>query len=65
MKFEVIKKYHFYAGHRNQYIIGSKCVNPHGHTYKVAFSFLFPYEAISGEDGDKSGVTVPFEVFDK
>lgn len=32
--FTIIKKYHFYAAHRNQ-SIGWKCQNLHGHTYYV------------------------------
>jgi 6-pyruvoyl-tetrahydropterin synthase len=60
MTFEVTKKYHFYAGHRNQYLVGSKCVNPHGHTYKVEFTFEFPASMADSEDG----VTIPFEGFD-
>lgn len=59
MNFEVTKKYHFYSAHRNEYLEGSKCVNPHGHTYKIAFTFRFDTDMV-----DETGVTIPFEGFD-
>ena len=33
------KEYKFYAGHRNQGLIGTHCFRPHGHDYKVFIIF--------------------------
>lgn len=41
--FTINKKYHFYAGHRNENL-KDKCANLHGHTYYVDIHFTFPYD---------------------
>ena len=55
MKYKVVKKYHFYAAHRNK-TAGEKCGKIHGHTYHVVCIFDF-YEI-------KDGVTMLFSDID-
>lgn len=54
---KVTKKYHFYAGHRNENL-DDKCFNLHGHTYYVEVSFDFTYSK-------KTGITMLFSDIDK
>jgi len=51
------KKYHFYAGHRNENLI-DKCFNLHGHTYYVDLYFDLPYNK-------ETGITMLFSEIDK
>jgi 6-pyruvoyltetrahydropterin/6-carboxytetrahydropterin synthase len=37
---KILKKYHFYAGHRNK-LAGEKCGRLHGHTYEVEIVVQF------------------------
>ena len=37
----ITRRFHFYAAHRNESLIGSKCFNIHGHTYDVDVSIRF------------------------
>lgn len=54
----IIKKYHFYAAHRNE-LIDDKCKHLHGHTYKLEVTIQF-------EGADKhDGVTMLFSDIDK
>lgn len=53
--YEVVKKYHFYAAHRNEKIEG-KCKNIHGHTYFLTLSFSL--------NQNKNGITVLFSEID-
>lgn len=53
----VLKKYHFYAAHRNEYL-NNKCSNLHGHTYYVEVK-------LSIEEVDGRGITMLFEDIDK
>ncbi|WP_162555954.1 6-carboxytetrahydropterin synthase [Reichenbachiella versicolor] len=53
---KVIKKYHFYAAHRNEYL-ENKCSNLHGHTYYVEVK-------LSIEEVDGRGITMLFEDID-
>lgn len=52
----IIKKYHFYAAHRNKEA-GIKCGRIHGHTYEVICHFSF--------DKMQNGVTMLFSDIDK
>lgn len=52
----VLKKYHFYAAHRNEYL-KNKCRNLHGHTYYVEV-------VLSIDKTNESGVTILFEDID-
>lgn len=52
------KKYHFYAGHRNEKL-DDKCRNIHGHTYRVTLTLEF------NENTKKDGVTLLFSDIDK
>ena len=52
---KILKKYHFYAGHRNKKA-GEKCGRLHGHTYNVECIFEF--------DTMKDGVTMLFSDID-
>ena len=54
---KVIKKYHFYAAHRNEYL-ENKCSNLHGHTYYAEVK-------LSIEEVDGRGITILFEDIDK
>jgi len=54
--YKLIKKYHFYAGHRNENL-KDKCFNLHGHTYYVDIHFDFPYN-------EKLGITKLFSEVD-
>lgn len=54
--YRIRKKYHFYAGHRNEYI-KDKCFNLHGHTYYVDMIFELPYN-------EKTGITMLFSSID-
>ena len=56
----ISKKYHFYAGHRNENL-NDKCFNLHGHTYYVTMNFDFDYN----ENDENDGVTVLFGAIDK
>lgn len=58
MSFHIRKKYHFHAAHRNEYLVGDKCANIHGHTYRVEVEFRFDKTA-------DSGVTMLFSDIDK
>ena len=51
------KKYHFYAGHRNENI-NDKCKNLHGHTYYVTMDFDFT------EFNKATGITMLFSDID-
>lgn len=51
------KKYHFYAGHRNENI-DDKCKNLHGHTYYVTMDFDFK------EFNKATGITMLFSEID-
>lgn len=53
---KVIKKYHFYAAHRNEYL-KTKCSSLHGHTYYVKV-------VISNNQINKGGITILFEDID-
>lgn len=44
----ISKKYHFYAGHRNENL-DDKCSNLHGHTYYITMNFNF--KNINKENG--------------
>lgn len=52
----VVKKYHFYAAHRNE-LAGEKCGRVHGHTYRVVCHFEFEYM--------QDGITMLFSDIDK
>lgn len=52
----VVKKYHFYAAHRNK-SAGEKCARIHGHTYEVVCHFKF--------NEIKNGITCLFSDIDK
>jgi len=54
--FTLIKKYHFYAAHRNV-AIGGKCANLHGHTYYVELGLRL-------EQHTEQEVTMLFEDID-
>jgi len=56
-KHTVIKKYHFYAGHRNENL-EDKCFNLHGHTYYLRLSFELDYNK-------RTGITMLFDSFDQ
>lgn len=53
---KVLKKYHFYAAHRNEYL-QNKCRNLHGHTYYVEVR-------LSMGIVNENGVTILFEEID-
>jgi 6-pyruvoyltetrahydropterin/6-carboxytetrahydropterin synthase len=55
--YRIEKKYHFYAGHRNEKL-KDKCYNLHGHTYYLTMTFNLPYDPYSG-------VTMLFSDIDK
>ena len=55
--YKINKKYHFYAGHRNENLV-DKCWNLHGHTYYITCDFEFGYDA-------KTGITFLFSDIDK
>jgi len=55
--YTITKKYHFYAGHRNENLI-DKCFNLHGHTYYITMDFKFNYNK-------KTGITFLFSDIDK
>ena len=55
--YQIRKKYHFYAGHRNENL-KDKCFNLHGHTYYVDMIFKLPYNK-------KTGITMLFSAIDK
>ena len=55
--YTLLKKYHFYAAHRNL-AIGGKCANLHGHTYYVEVSLRLM-------QASPQGVTVLFEDIDR
>lgn len=57
-KSEIIKKYHFYAAHRNKELEG-KCSFMHGHTYIVKVVLSFDSYASM-----EAGVLIPFEDID-
>lgn len=52
----VLKKHHFYAAHRNEYL-KTKCSNLHGHTYYVEV-------VLSNDKVDESGITILFSDID-
>jgi 6-pyruvoyl-tetrahydropterin synthase len=52
----VLRRFHFYAAHRNA-DIGGKCARLHGHCYRVEATIDFPYTS--------GGVSLPFETIDK
>jgi len=52
------KEFTFYAAHRNQLLVDSKCSNIHGHQYVLTFHFDIDYDP-------RSGVGPLFEQFDK
>lgn len=52
----IIKKYHFYAAHRNKEA-GEKCGRIHGHTYNIVCHFKF--------EEMNNGVTMLFSDIDK
>ncbi|QDP54434.1 MAG: putative 6-carboxy-5 6 7 8-tetrahydropterin synthase [Prokaryotic dsDNA virus sp.] len=54
--YNVEKKYHFYAGHRNENL-HDKCSNLHGHTYYITMQFEFNYNP-------KTGITFLFSDID-
>ncbi len=54
---KIEKKYHFYAGHRNENL-KDKCFNLHGHTYYITMVFELPYDK-------KTGITMLFSEIDK
>jgi len=43
----ISKKYHFYAGHRNE-TLKDKCFNLHGHTYYITMDFDLDYNKDTG-----------------
>ena len=43
----ISKKYHFYAGHRNENL-KDKCSNLHGHTYYIIMDFDLDYNKDTG-----------------
>lgn len=53
---QVIKKYHFYAAHRNKEA-GEKCGRIHGHTYNIVCHFKF--------EEMNNGLTMLFSDIDK
>lgn len=55
--YKITKKYHFYAGHRNENL-KDKCRNLHGHTYYVHMDFEFSYDK-------ETGITFLFSNIDK
>lgn len=55
--FLVIKRYHFYAAHRNETLAG-KCANIHGHTYYLRVGLR-----LGQQNGN--GVTLLFEDIDR
>tara|TARA_R100000655_G_scaffold109929_1_gene166411 strand:+ start:6816 stop:7238 length:423 start_codon:yes stop_codon:yes gene_type:complete len=57
MQYKIKKKYHFYAGHRNENL-KDKCFNLHGHTYYINMFFSFDYD-------NKTGITFLFSDIDK
>ena len=57
MQYKIEKKYHFYAGHRNENL-KDKCFNLHGHTYYVNMFFSFEYDK-------ETGITFLFSDIDK
>ena len=54
---KINKKYHFYAGHRNENL-DDKCRNLHGHTYYVTMDFDFT------EFNQATGITMLFSDID-
>lgn len=57
MQYKIEKKYHFYAGHRNENL-NDKCFNLHGHTYYINMFFEFDYNV-------ETGITFLFSDIDK
>jgi 6-pyruvoyltetrahydropterin/6-carboxytetrahydropterin synthase len=55
--FEVVRKYRFYAAHRNQNL-NDKCRNIHGHTYKIEVHLVLQKQ-------EQSGVSMLFSDIDK
>lgn len=55
--YKISKKYHFYAGHRNENL-DDKCRNLHGHTYYVTMDFEFEYN-------EETGITFLFSDIDR
>ena len=55
--YKINKKYHFYAGHRNENL-DDKCRNLHGHTYYVTMDFEFQYN-------EETGITFLFSNIDR
>ena len=55
--FKITRKYHFYAGHRNEKL-KDKCFNLHGHTYHIEMTFDLSYDPYSG-------ITMLFNDIDK
>tara|TARA_R110000744_G_scaffold45241_4_gene100480 strand:- start:1520 stop:1918 length:399 start_codon:yes stop_codon:yes gene_type:complete len=53
---KVVKKYHFYAAHRNE-SAGAKCGRLHGHTYHVKVHLDFPRW--------KNNITILFQEIDE
>jgi len=53
---EIKKEYKAYMAHRNQELIGTKCIRPHGHDYKIFCYF---------EVFRNGNITTLFEEFDK
>lgn len=55
--YTIEKKYHFYAGHRNENL-NDKCSNLHGHTYYIKMLFQLSYD-------EEKGITMLFSDIDK
>ena len=55
--YRIEKKYHFYAGHRNENL-KDKCSNLHGHTYYIKMLFQLEYD-------EEKGITMLFSDIDK
>ena len=53
----ISKKYHFYAGHRNENL-DDKCFNLHGHTYYITMDFDFT------EFNEDTGIKMKFSDID-
>ena len=53
---KIKKEYKFYASHRNQELVGTKCERPHGHDYKVFLVF---------DVKRKGNISTLFDDFDK